>query len=351
MTPSAVSLFAGCGGDTLGLVRAGFSVPWFSENWRPAIRSHLENYPDSRLIGEEVGGDIRSVPDGSFDKLRGSIDLLFAGFPCQGFSHAGKKDPNDPRNRLFWEFVRATRRIQPRWIVGENVPGLLHRTTDDGKTPVANVIVEAFEEMGYRMAPPFVLDAADFGVSQRRRRVFFVGSRAGLPFCAPRPLTRLKHPALRGFLNASLKGALPVEPASVSGGIKTWIEASGGPSGVPHPYLVEKIKSGLLSYSRRISPYHVEVVDLDSPAKTIHSGYAFQPRLFPAMRTPSGFFLRTFFPAELARIQGFPSDYRLSGTPKEQIVQIGNAVPPALVQAVVKQVGWCDDLWLWDVNV
>jgi DNA (cytosine-5)-methyltransferase 1 len=340
--PVAVSLFAGCGGDTLGLVNAGFSVPWFVENWSPAIRSHFENFPESKLLGQDAAGDIRRVTDLEFDRLRGKVDLLFAGFPCQGFSHAGKKDPNDPRNRLFWEFVRATRRVQPPWVVGENVSGLLHRTTDDGETPVSRVIVEAFEEIGYRMAPPFVLDAVNFGVPQRRRRVFFVGSRTGAPFRPPRPVTGHSPSPIRAHIAPSLDGAHPIDETTVDGGIETWIEVRGSPSGTPHPYLIEKCSARLLSYSRRVSPFHVEVVDLDSPAKTIHSGYEFQPRLFPAMRTRDGFYLRTFSPSELAQIQGFPSSYRFSGTHKERIVQVGNAVPPSLAAAVVKQVVRCD---------
>ena len=107
------------------MARAGFRVSGFVENWVPAIQSHLANFRDCAPIGAEAGGDIARIPDAAFEALRGEVDLLFAGFPCQGFSHAGKKDPNDARNRLFWEFVRAAELIQPRWIVGENVFGLL----------------------------------------------------------------------------------------------------------------------------------------------------------------------------------------------------------------------------------
>jgi DNA (cytosine-5)-methyltransferase 1 len=339
---SALSLFAGAGGDTLGLRAAGFLVPWFVENWPPAIRSHETNFPDSKLLGTAAGGDLRKIPDNEFAALSGRVDLLFAGFPCQGFSHAGRKDPNDPRNRLFWEFVRVAKVVRPRWVVGENVSGLLHRTTDDGATPVSEVILRAFGEIGYRMAPPFVLDAADFGIPQRRRRVFFVGTCVGLPFRPPAAETRRSHAPVRPHVGFSLEGALPIEPSAVHGGIESWVEGTGTPSGAPHPYLVQKAQRGLMSYGRRISPHHVEVVDLDAPAKTIHSGYEFQPRLFPALKTEGGFFVRCFSPRELASLQGFPMNFTIAGTAKEKIVQVGNAVPPALAEVVARQVVRCD---------
>jgi DNA (cytosine-5)-methyltransferase 1 len=348
--PTAVSLFAGCGGDTLGLTEAGFAVVGEVEKNRAARETHRLNFPEVSALGAEVGGDITRIPDGTFTRLRGEIDVLFAGFPCQGFSHAGKKDPNDPRNRLFWDFVRAAQLASPRWIVGENVSGLLKRSTDDGKTPVSEVISRAFEEVGYRMAEPFVLNAADFGVPQIRRRVFFVGSRDGLPFTPPRA-THLRRGRrghawvpIRNALAFSLEGAMPLDAARVAGGVPTYLESSSSerPTGVPHPYMVLKAGEGLLSFSKRDSPYHAEVVDLDSPAKTLHSGYSFQPRLFVPLRNRVGTFIRPFAPSELARLQGFPSAFRLSGSLNSQIVQVGNAVPPALSRAVALQIAACD---------
>jgi len=98
----AISLFAGCGGDTLGLEQAGYEVIGFVEFWNKAIETHKLNFPNSEFIGEEFNGDITKIPDEFFKRFEGQIDILFAGFPCQGFSHGGKKDPKDPRNKLFW---------------------------------------------------------------------------------------------------------------------------------------------------------------------------------------------------------------------------------------------------------
>lgn len=352
--PSAVSLFAGCGGDSLGLERAGFTVIAYSEKWAPARASHAANFPKSLALGLSSGSDMTTIPDQEFEQLAGKVDVLFAGFPCQGFSHAGKKDPNDPRNRLFWEFVRSANLVRPRWVIGENVSGLLKRFTDDHTTPVSEVITSAFEEIGYRMASPFVLNAADFGVSQVRRRVFFVGSRDGARFSPPSPQRSLArkranapvraYATIRQHIRFGLEGAIAFDPAIVEGRVPSYCESAGWeqPTGSPHPYLISKLKPGLVSSGKRLSPFHIEVADLDAPAKTIHSGYSFQPRIFVPLRNRVGTFLRPFTVPELAQIQGFPAGYRIVGKPNQAIVQIGNAVPPAMATAVARQVAVCD---------
>ena len=117
----ALSLFSGAGGDTLGMKMSGINVKYFSENNKWAINTHLNAFSESKLIE----GDIRKISDNEFIALKGKCGLIFAGFPCQGFSNAGKKNLNDPRNELVYEFLRATKLINPKWIIGENVKGIL----------------------------------------------------------------------------------------------------------------------------------------------------------------------------------------------------------------------------------
>jgi DNA (cytosine-5)-methyltransferase 1 len=118
-----------------------------------------------------------------------------------------------------------------------------------------------------------------------------------------------------------------------------------------HPYLLSKLNAdeasrfydgkqhdNLFSFGKRISPIHCEIVDIRQPSKTIICTYEHQPRLFVPIQNDSGCYLRMFTPDELKQIQGFPSDYKLCGTIKEQIVQIGNAVPPPLIKAVVEKI-------------
>ena len=145
---TAISLFSGAGGDSLGLKRAGYNVIAFSEFKKPAIATHLKEFPNSTLISPD---SITNIPDEVFEKYTG-IDIIFAGFPCQGFSNAGKKKADDPRNELVHEFVRVVRIIKPRYIIGENVSGLLSRTGNDPVTnterPVIDIICDLFAKIG-----------------------------------------------------------------------------------------------------------------------------------------------------------------------------------------------------------
>ncbi len=336
----AISLFAGAGGDSLGLKNAGFEVVGFVEFWDKAVNTHKLNFPESEFIGESVKGDITKISDNELKKYENKIDILFAGFPCQGFSHAGKKDPNDSRNKLFWEFLRATEIIKPKWIIGENVAGLVHRKTDDGKSYVKDIIVQEFEKIGYKMAKPTVLKAEQYGVPQKRRRVFFVGNREGIDFEFPEPTTKDNLPGLLDILTKTLDNAKEVDKDIIHefNQDSTLRIKNKELSGKPHPYLLSKIKSNQISYKRRISPHHIEMIDPTAPAKTIHCGYSFQPRLFVGLTQEKRLFLRELTLSELAQIQGFPKNYKFFGNRDHIIKQIGNAVPPKLVEEITTKI-------------
>lgn len=341
---TAISLFAGCGGDTLGLEQAGFKVVGFVEFVKDAIKSHHLNFPNSKLIGEEFNGDITKIPDKVFLKYKGKIDLIFAGFPCQGFSHAGKKDPNDERNKLFWEFVRVTKLINPKWIIGENVAGLLRRKTDDGKTFVKDLINDAFKSIGYNMAEPQILKSEDYGVSQKRRRVFFVGSKdKKLKFKFPKPShDKSNFEGLKKIVDFSMEDTILIDETKFPDlKILTYINNLKNdhlPSGKPHAFLLKKVKDTQFSFSRRVSPTHVEIVDLNAPSKTIHCGYSFMPRLYVAQKNKHGTSFRPLNVQELGQIQGFPKNFIFYGNRDSQVTQIGNAVPPKLAKVIAEKI-------------
>jgi DNA (cytosine-5)-methyltransferase 1 len=106
----------------------------------------------------------------------------------------------------------------------------------------------------------------------------------------------------------------------------------------PHPYLKLKANKSLVSFGKRDSPYHVEILDLDKPSKTIHCAYSFQPRLFVPINAPNGKFIRELTIKELAQIQGFPKKFKFFGSKNAIIRQIGNAVPPKLVFEISKKI-------------
>jgi len=397
--PQAISLFSGCGGDSLGLEQAGFKVVAFNEFMDGATKSHLANFPDSVLLkGKE--SNIIKVPDSVFSEYKGKVDIVFAGFPCQGFSSAGKRNLTDPRNNLYKQFVRVVKETQPPFFIGENVAGIqsmksgppklkegwavaepMKKGANAGKPRWYNeemeeyayeypcgdpapsmleVITEAFSEIGYNLTY-HVLEATDFGVPQKRQRILIVGYKKGIKLVPASfwagvfergTQMSLTTPMPRSFVTNTMEGAFKIPDGQIPAKFAEYalaVPQKAEPFGDPHPYVVLKASTNdgeyggkkfktLLSCSKRDSPIHSEIIDLDAPCKTIICTYDHQPRLLVGLRKPDGTaYCRVLLPQELKQVQGFPADYKILGNRKEEVVQIGNAVPPALVRAVAEQ--------------
>lgn len=327
----AISLFSGAGGDSVGMKQAGLNVVAFSEFNKDAIKTHLEAFPESVWLGSTVKGDITKIPDTEFERYSGKIKLIFAGFPCQGFSNAGKKDENDPRNRMFYQFLRVVKIVQPEWIMGENVSGLLSRKTDDGRSKVIDVIKQEFSAIGYSLECK-VYDVSSAGVPQSRKRLILIGNRVSIPFSMP--TYNLPKQGIRQIIDKTLDGALETDLTPPPECIFQLNEDI-LPSGTPHPYL--KLKHpALISFGKRVSPNHSEILNLDAPCKTVICAYTFQPRLYVCLRTPNGkTYVRCLVYNELAQIQGFPRNYPFKGNANSIIKQIGNAVPSKIIELLV----------------
>jgi len=358
MSLSAISLFSGCGGDTLGMERAGYNVGAFNEFKQFAINTHLENFPGSVLLKDKVP-DITKVPDAVFEPYKGKTDLVFAGFPCQGFSRAGNRKAADPRNQMYTQFVRVVKLTEPRFFIGENVPGLVSMKSGpkEDDPPVLNLIIAAFKQIGYELTYN-VLEATDYGVPQKRKRLLLVGWRTAVvptfdtaSFWASVSSfgAAMKMPKLRSFVTNSMECAHKIPTGNVPADFANYalpVAQDAEPTGEPHPFVVLKANAtnevyngetfkSLLTCSKRGSPIHSEIIDLDAPSKTIICTYDHQPRLLVGLRKPDGTaYARCLLPDELKQIQGFPADFKVLGNKKEQIVQIGNAVPPPLIHSV-----------------
>lgn len=329
----AISLFSGAGGDTLGMEQAGLKVVAFSENNSACVKTHKQVFPDSKWLGEAVKGDISKIPDEDFKSYAGKIFMVFAGFPCQGFSNAGKKDVSDPRNKMFHQFLRVVKNVQPEWIMGENVAGLLTKKTDDGESNVIDVIQGYFSEIGY----PIVFNVYDMSkcsVPQSRKRLVLVGNRLGIPYTLPifnEPrvgLTHIAEPVLDGAIETEL---------SIPDKCTVKVDDHLEPSGTPHPYMVLKHTQNLISFGKRDSPFHSEVLDLTNPCKTLICAYTFQPRLYIGLVKPNGKkYIRCLTVREAAQIQGFPRDHNFYGSRDDCIKQIGNAVPSLFIKKLVE---------------
>jgi len=346
MNMSALSLFSGCGGDTLGMKSAGLDVKWYSEIKKPFCKTHESNFPESECIGT----DITKIPDEKFMELKGGVKVIFAGFPCQSFSNAGKKRADDTRGQLYLDFVRATRCIEPEFIIGENVKGLLSRKTSTGENFI-DVIEQAFKDIGYTCEHK-LFPIVKYGVPQKRERLIIVGWKD--------PAYVHKWPdevdvdvSLKNILEFSMDGTIEVPKDLIDkAGVDedSILIGKGEPCGVVHPYLIDRCKQRNLEYNgkqvgeygfsfgKRVSAIHCEIVDIKMPSKTIISTYDHQPRLFVAQRVGNKYYLRPYTVDELKQIQGFPKDYIMEGSPKDRVVQLGNAVPPPLIQKIVESI-------------
>jgi len=337
------------GGDTLGMKMAGVNVVAYSEKEALFRKSHDLNFPQCQLITDEKGGsDITKIKDEEFEAFKDTIDLIFAGFPCQGFSNAGKKDVNDVRNTLFKEFLRAVRIINPTYFIGENVKGLLSRKDKNGNNYI-DVIVAEFEKIGYTVQYK-VFKIENYGIPQKRERLLIIGVKQNMGSIVF-PVEHTTKKNLMNIVKFDMTGSLQVSPTIFKDippeCILTDMDNEQDENN-PHPYLVLKATSvnetyngkthpSLLSFKKRDSPIHCEIIDIRNPCKTIICTYSHQPRLFVPLKNKRGCYLRCLLPYELKQIQAFPADYKIEGSASKKIIQIGNAVPPRLIQQVVEK--------------
>jgi DNA (cytosine-5)-methyltransferase 1 len=359
--PTAISLFSGAGGDSLGMKSAGVNVIAYNEINSKFCQTHQSNFPDCELIQENNTTDITKISDETFSKYTGKIDIIFAGFPCQGFSKAGKKRDDDPRNGMFIEFVRATRIIQPTMIIGENVKGLLKKQLPSGEKYI-DIIQQEFVNMGYVVSSQ-ICKCDEYNVPQKRERLIIIGIKPNNPYnwTVKFPPPNKNKPNLINIVKYNMENSIKVPdelfqniPASCILTDMTDVTVYAHNNNA-HPYLVRKttptfeqrtyvtknkptVYDNLFSFGKRDSPIHCEIVNVRNPCKTIICTYEHQPRLFVPLKNASGCFIRTLLPDELKQIQGFPLEYIITGNTKEKIIQIGNAVPPPLIQSIVHHI-------------
>lgn len=163
-----LSLFAGAGGMDLGFKNAGYDIIWANDIDADSVRTYKRN------IGDHIfHGDIEKIKN---DKIPANIDIVIGGFPCQGFSIANKsRHIDDSRNKLYKQMLRIVKDKKPKYFVAENVGGILTL----GKGAVIQKIIKDFKSIGYKVDYK-LLNAADYGVPQSRKRVFIIGNRLGL---------------------------------------------------------------------------------------------------------------------------------------------------------------------------
>ena len=171
-----LDLFCGSGGLSLGFAWAGYKIVAANDNFKAACATYRQNHTTATTL---IEGDITD-PEVKKELVRisrkGKVDIIVGGPPCQGFSYAGKRLIDDPRNFLYKEFVHMVAQIKPKVFLMENVEGIL--TSNDGKT--FEEIKKNFTALGYKVSGRKMY-AAQFGVPQKRKRVVIIGLRTGDP--------------------------------------------------------------------------------------------------------------------------------------------------------------------------
>ena len=357
--PTAMSLFSGMGGDTLGMEQAGIDVICYSEYIKQFQETHEANFTNSKMLGEDVKSNILKITDEEFSKYNNKIDILFAGFPCQSFSTGGKRKINDPRNTMFREFVRAARLTNSQIIIGENVKGLLTKKTEDDELYI-DVIVSEFNKLGYDVIYK-VFKCHQYGIPQKRERLIIlgikselVGKKYKLEFPDETTPDKSQFVGLEDIITFSMDGTMRITDdiydfSKIPDECIIKDLSNDEDEQNPHPYLTMKrdienktyggkTYTSLFSFAKRDSPIHCEIIDIRNPSKTIICTYDHQPRLFVPIQNKNGNFIRMLTPTELKQIQTFPEDYILTGSTKQQIIQVGNAVPPKLINTIVKHI-------------
>ena len=308
-----IDLFSGAGGLSCGMVMAGFNPVASVEIMPEAVETYKYNFTEKKKFKETVETrDIRSkeVKEKLYEAVQNvKVDVIVGGFPCQGFSMAGYRVVDDPRNSLYKEMKEIVEHLKPDYVVMENVEGL--RSMLNGK--VEEKIIEDYREIGYEINLT-VLNSADYGVPQFRKRVIFIGNRIGKTNYHPKPLYNETNYVTLGqgierFMemdeNIDINHIFPRHTEEMKKRLA----------------LVPEGKSLYKNYSDawKKSPW-------DKPSCTVkenHGGTNIHPKL-----------PRCLTPRELAALQSFPDDFIFKGSKKWQLVQIGNAVPPLMGKAI-----------------
>jgi DNA (cytosine-5)-methyltransferase 1 len=320
MNLSVVDLFAGAGGLSLGLSMAGWRVRCAIEQSADFIATHRVNMPDA----EHLCADVREIDFRQFAPL----GLLVGGPPCQPFSVSGKQLGSQDERDMVPEFVRAVKQASPTFFLMENVAGL----TTPRFLPYLHGHIARLEGLGYDVHWK-VLDAADYGVPQKRLRLFVIGTPRGCSFAFPKP-------------SHGPNGRRPYVT------VRECLE--GCPADAPNVAKVVYAKNPIL----RRSPYAGMLLNgkgrplnLNAPSKTIPATAGgnrthildrggvlrkYHSHLMAGGKPRSGEVegCRRLTVRESARIQTFPDAFQFTGKKSQQYCQVGNAVPPQLAKAV-----------------
>lgn len=332
--PKAIALFSGCGGFSLGFAAEGFNVVGHVEIEKSANKIYESNFKDSVLLGEDIC-NISNADIKSWKEKFGNIDAIIGGPPCQGYSLAGKRDPEDIRNQLYKYYVNIVSILQPKVFVFENVRLLTSMKTKEGYLFI-DLITDAFEKVGYKLIRKEI-NAANYGVPQSRERVVIVGIRKNLNKSFVFPQEKYAEDRQRTFRDATFdlqnleSGEISSDPLhwSVSHPkhVINWLkDVPEGHSAHENKDLSKRPPSGFNTTYKRIK--------WDEPCSTISTNFS----MISGSRNVHPLSTRALTIREATRAQSFPDEFIFLGNWGDVRKSIGNAVPPLLAQEIAKEV-------------
>ena len=321
-----ISLFSGCGGLDLGFERAGFNIPVANEFDKTIWATFKANHPQTHLIE----GDVRQVTRKDIEPfLSGEVDGIIGGPPCQSWSEAGAlRGIEDARGQLFYDYIRLLTEFRPKFFLAENVSGMLANRHSEA---VQNIL-KLFREAGYNVSLTLV-NAKDYGVAEERKRVFYIGFRDDLDvqFKFPQGSTAEddKKLTLRDIIWDLQDTAVPAGPKNHH-----------NPAAVNNnEYYTGDFSSIFMSRNRvkgwdeqaftvqasgrqcQLHPQAPKMVKMDKDVCRFVKG---QEHLYRRMTI-----------REVARVQGFPDDFRFVYEETNNAYKmIGNAVPVNLAYEI-----------------
>lgn len=360
--PIGIDLFAGAGGMSLGFEQAGFDIKAAVEIDPVHCAVHEFNFPSCATICADAskltGKEIRKAA-----KLgETTVDVVFGGAPCQGFSLMGKRALDDPRNRLLLEFLRLTVELDANYFVFENVKGL----TVGQHKQLLQELVDAFQENGYDVQLPYrVLNAADFNVPQDRRRLFLLGAKKELqlpsyPGVSSQPRVTVWE-AIGDLPEADHYPELIENDSTTNpkfGKPSRYARTLHGTLDDPEDFsytrdwISERLTSSMRTEHTQLSqkrfdatpPGKVEPIsrflklDPNGICNTLRAGTGSDRGAFTSPRPIHPHSPRCITVREAARLHSYPDWFRFHATKWHGFRQIGNSVPPRLARAVAAEV-------------
>ncbi len=389
-----IDLFAGCGGFSEGFKLEGFQVIAANEFWEPAIETYKYNHGSTRLIEGDI--TLKEIKQQIYDSVKDEkINVIIGGPPCQAYSISGNRNPDDPRGKLYLDFIEMVDHVKPDFFIMENVKGLIHmkhlnphlskkglaafkdqcsklqrykdlkrykaqrelneeeekdystiekeiksikKEINKNLIPLLDIILEKMREINYKVEWR-VLNAANYGVPQTRERIIFIGTK--------HEQYPINFPKMTHF-NGDIQTTINEFSEERDGGSKKKAWNTAGETLKKYekwPEVPEKNHLFTKHSKTFIQKLH------DTPiGETVYKNYSDAwRRLDPkkpaktVKENHGGVFVhfeldRVCTPRELAALQSFSDSFIFRGTKSSILKQIGNAVPPLLAKAIGKQV-------------